>query len=176
MVSPWILIWGCSTALAGWTVVGEPEVGFHATGSPGFLTIEAEGKTLTLSEDDGALRFTVPMNTVKTGIELRDSHMRDTYVEVASFPEVAITLDPAAVAWPSADQKKSKGEVDGSFEAHGVSMPVRISYTAKWTSDGVRIDASFPYDVREHGIEIPSYMGVTIAPEMTARVDVVLKP
>jgi len=157
-------------AQAGMTVDGKPRVVFHAEGSPGFLTFDGKTSELTVEDDGTTLSFIVPMDTVETGLSLRDQHMRDNYVETAKYPNVVLKVAKADVSWP--DSGKSKGEVKASFTAHGVDKPVTVTYTIKRSGEGYQVKASFPFDTQAHGMEIPVYAGVTIKPAMTADVDV----
>ncbi|MEO0606037.1 MAG: YceI family protein, partial [Myxococcota bacterium] len=116
------------------------------------------------------IAFTVPMDTVETGISLRDQHMRDTYVETATYPTVVLAFAKADVTWP--DAGSSEGKVQATFTAHGVEKSVPVAYTIKRSKETYKVKASFPFNTSEHGIEIPKYLGVTIKPAMTTDVTV----
>jgi len=163
----------CSNAaLAGFKIDGKPKVVFNATGSPGFLTFEGVTRDITLADDGEKLVFTVPVDTLDTGIEVRDDHMRRTYVQTDQFPNAIITLSRAGVTWP--ESGSSEGTVKGVFQLHGVDQEVEITYSIKRVKTAYRVKASFPFNTSKHGIEIPSYLGVTIAPEMDGEVTVEL--
>jgi len=157
-----------SPAWAGYSVTGTPKVGFQATGS--VMDMEGVGHSVTLADDGTNLAFTVPMATVTTDNSLRDEHMHDNYVEVAKFPNAVISFPRAAVKLPAGDGEKVSGSVGGTFMVHGVNQPVSITYTAKRAKGVTKVDAKFAFDVSKHGISIPSYLGVTIEPAMTATV------
>ncbi|MEM6928736.1 MAG: YceI family protein [Myxococcota bacterium] len=157
------------------TIDGKPRVVFHAEGSPGFLTFEGVTRQLTLEADGDTLTFIVPMDTVQTGIALRDQHMRDTYVETATFPDVALTVRRADVRFPEAGQRH-EGTLSGTFTAHGVTRDVAVAYTIREKKGRFTIEASFPFDTSAHDIAIPSYLGVTIRSAMRAEVDVTIVP
>ena len=55
-----------------------------------------------------------------------------------------------------------------------MTREIDVDYAIKHTRAGFKIDASFDFDVTEHGITIPSYLGVTIEPAMRAEVSMVL--
>ena len=167
-----LLLSAAPSAWAGMTM-NKSKITFNATGSPGFLTFEGVSKEATLSESDGSLVFTVPMSSVDTGIALRDEHMRDTYVEVAQFPNAELKLTRAEVTWPD-EGGKSSGELKGAFTAHGVTVEVPVTYSIKNAKGTYKVSASFPFNTQELGIAIPSYLGVTIDPAMTADVSLEL--
>lgn len=155
-------------------LAGAPKVSFFAKGSPGALDIEGKTSVVVFTDDGTTLTFKVPMATVSTGIELRDQHMRDNYVEVAKYPEITLTLAKADVKWPAPDGEETSGTVAGSFTTHGVTQPVEIAYSVKPGKKGMVVEASFPYDVTQHGIAIPSYLGVTIDPAQRVEVKITL--
>lgn len=161
-----------SVADASTTIGPKPKISFMATGSPGFLDIEGESDTITVTDDGTTLTFVVPMASVSSGISLRDDHMNDNYVEVAKFPNATLSLGKAGVTWPATVGEAATGTVKGTFNVHGVDQPVDISYTVKKSKTGYRVNAKFPFDCVQHGIAIPSYLGVTVDPKMTAVVQV----
>lgn len=158
------------SAAAALKVEGKPKVSFFATGSPGFLDIEGVSGTAVVTDDGTKLSFAVPMTSVSTGISLRDEHMQNEYVKVAQFPNATLTVDKAAVQWGAAVGEKKTGSVPGEFNIHGVAKPVTVAYTTSKTKTGWKITGKFDFDVAQHGIAIPSYLGVTVDPKMRAEV------
>lgn len=157
-------------AAAGLKTTGKPAVSFFAEGSPGFLDIEGTSSTLTTTDDGTKLTFTVPMSTVKTGIDLRDDHMNNEYVQIATYPNAVMTLNKADVKWPDASTSKTSGTVAGTFNIHGKDQAVSVAYTINKTSSGHKVSSSFKFDCSKAGITIPAYMGVTVDPKMEAKV------
>lgn len=153
-------------AAAAPTVVGKPKLTFVATGSPGFLSIEGVTDTLSVTEADGRLTFTVPMETVSSGIALRDEHMNHNYVQIDKFPNAVIDFAKAEVTWPS--DGNFTGTVAANFTMHGVTQPVTVGYTITRTKAGWKVKGRFDYDVNAHGITIEPYMGISFDPKMYA--------
>jgi polyisoprenoid-binding protein YceI len=147
-------------AWAGMTLVGKPKVGFLMTGN--MLNGEGESSSVTLKDDGEKLVFTVPMSTVSTGITLRDDHMRKNFVHTDQYPDVALAIPKAGVTWPAAVGESTKGTATAAFTAHGVTLDVPVTYTIKKAKDSLKVTASFPFDVKAHGIdEALSYMGIS---------------
>lgn len=157
-------------AMAGMTIDGKPKVTFFASGSPGFLDIEGETNTMTLADDGTKLTFTVPMTTVKTGIDMRDEHMNEKYVEVGTYPNAILSFAKADIKWPVNVGESSTGTVASTFNVHGKDQPVSVSYTVSKTKTGYRVKAKFNYDAAASGIAIPDYMGITVDPKQRAEV------
>jgi len=156
-------------AFAGMNVTGKPKVSFSAAGNPGALDIEGEADTVTAADDGTTLTITVPMASVHTGIDLRDEHMNDKFVQIAQFPNVTLAIPKASIQWPTDTGKGVDGTVTGSFTAHGVSKDVPVTYNVRKSKLGYRVNAKFDFDVTQHGIEIPSYLGITVDPKMHAQ-------
>lgn len=155
---------------AGMQLEGKRKISFFAVGSPGFLSIEGKTEEITLEDDGTALTFTVPMDTVETGMGLRDSHMRKKFVQTDQFPNVTLVVQRDQVEWPSG--ATTKGTLTAAFTAHGVTKDVEVAYTVKEIKTGLRITAEFPFNTSEHGIEIPSYKLVEVDPAMRAEVTI----
>lgn len=157
-------------AWAGMTLAGAPKVTFFAVGNPGFLDIEGVTNQMTVADDGTKLTFTVPMATVETGIDLRDDHMNNKYVEVATYPNVVLTLDKASVTWPAAVGESASGTAKATFTIRDVTQPADVTYTVKKSKTGYKVNAKFTFDVSKHGIAVPSYLGVTVESAMRAEV------
>lgn len=157
-----------SNAHAALQVEGKPKVTFHAEGSPGALDIEGKTNALVLTDDGTTLTFHVRMETVDTGIPVRDHHMNEKYVETAKYPEVTLAVPKAAIPLPTATGEATNGTIKGTFTAHGVPQEVDVAWDVRKSKTGWRMHAKFPFDVQAHGIEIPSYLGVTVDPAMRA--------
>lgn len=149
---------------------GQQKISFFATGSPGFLDIEGVTNTISVADDGSKLSFTVPMTSVKTGIDLRDEHMCNEFVQVAQYPNAVLALDRAAVKMPANVGDKTKGTVTGDFNIHGVSQPVSVAYQIQRSNTGYKVTGKFDFDTSKSGIEIPSYLGVTVDSKMRAEV------
>jgi polyisoprenoid-binding protein YceI len=161
-----------AVAMAGMSVTGKPKIAFFATGSPGFLDIEGTSSSMTATDDGSTLTFVVPMSTVSTGISMRDDHMNNEYVQIGQYPNATLAIAKSGVTWPAASGEKKSGTVSGNFTVHGVTKPVSVSYTATKTSTGYKVTGKFNFDVAQHGITIPAYLGVTVDPKMKAEVTV----
>lgn len=156
-----------SVALAAgtWTRASDAKITFSARGTAGF---KLAGTTDQLSvADDGAnLTFTVPLKTVKTGIDLRDRHMNDKYLETQKFPDATLVLPRAGLKVPSRDGETTQGEVTGKLTVHGVTRDQAVRYTAQRVDGAQRVSASFRMNFRDHGVNVPSYLGVTVKPDV----------
>lgn len=157
-------------AFAAFEAAGPAKIVFNATGSPSFLDIEGATSDVAVTDDGTSLRFTVWLDTVTTGIELRDEHMKSKFHQTDRFPTADLVVSRDGVKWPTELGKAETGTLQAPFTAHGTSETVKVDYTVRKSKAGWNIRATFPFDISRHGIEVPSYLGVTVEPAMNADV------
>lgn len=157
-----------SAADAQFVRSGAPDVSFKASGPAGF---KIEGKTSDLSVVDGAntLSVTVPLVALATGIELRDRHMREKYLEVQKYPQAELSVPRASLKIPTAGQETSD-ETQGTLRLHGQTHPVKFNYRAKRSGDSFAVQGTMRVNMNEYGINVPSYLGITVKPEVEVAV------
>lgn len=144
---------------------GTPNVQFSAVGPAG-LKIVGTTHELDLRESDAAVVISVPLANLDTGISLRNKHMREKYLEVDKYPRAELTVARADVHLPEAGAETS-GEAPGTMAIHGVSRPVRFSFRVKRDGAGIHVTGSVHVNINDHGILVPSYLGVTVKPDVT---------
>jgi polyisoprenoid-binding protein YceI len=148
-----------TTALADLRVSKVNELQFNATGPAG-LKIAGQTTKLEVTEAGDQVTLRVPLDTVDTGIELRNSHMKEKYLETGKFPVAELKV-PRAALKEGAGQKTT-----GTFTVHGQAREVTVTYDVTRTADGLEVKASFDLNINNHGITVPSYLGVTVKPDM----------
>lgn len=134
-----------------------------------------EAKTKNLSGDlavagdsqtvQGAL--TVDLQTLETGIGLRDRHLKDNYLEVAKGPEYS----EARLQDIRVERLDGKTTFRGVLTLHGQKREVSGTAQIKPDGNGYRMQASFPLKVSDFQIPEPTYLGVGVADEITVRVN-----
>lgn len=131
-------------------------------------------------ENRGTFRFAVPIKTLRTGIDLRDDHLRSAYwLDGDKFPNV--TFEGRGIK----SVGRNKYEVSGTFTLHGVSKSRTITIRAQEiegarakklglaeTPDGswLRIRGSFPVKLSEHGVQIPDMAAAKVNDKWTVKV------
>lgn len=133
---------------------------FQAIG-PGGLKIDGEGGGLTASEDGGVIKLSVPISTLKTGIDLRDSHMKDKYLEAGKHPTAEMKIKRADLKFP-ADNASSTGNVQAEFTFHGTTKPVKVDYKVDRTGSDFHVQGNFEVAIDQYKIEQPCYLGVCV--------------
>lgn len=146
----------------------EGAVSFFAKGPAG-LKIEGKTSEISVSEQAGKVHFVVPLANLDTGISLRNKHMREKYLEVAKYPNAELVVDRGALKLPD-DGKDTAGAVSGSMSIHGKTQPVKVTYKVHRSGATYQFEGSVPLDIGKFGIDIPSYAGVTVKPDIDVTV------
>jgi polyisoprenoid-binding protein YceI len=156
-----------SISAAGHAALSSPSnahVSFRASGPAG-LTIEGTTPDLKAAEDGGNLVIVVPLSNLTTGISLRDQHMRDKYLEVAKYPDTTLTVARAALKIP-AGAEHVEGDAPGTLQLHGQTRPVSVHYLAARDGDAFAASGRFRVNMTDFGVNVPSYLGVTVKPDV----------
>jgi polyisoprenoid-binding protein YceI len=151
----------------------ESNVTFQATGKPGFLKINGEGAhvagTAHLADGKVSGEFDVVIDELKTGIDLRDEHMKEKYLKAKEFPKAHLVLDKAAVA----PKGKTTVPFTGKLTLKGVEKPVEGELTVDLDEASAKGQATFDLKLSDFAIDIPVYLGVTVAEKVAVAVDFV---
>ncbi len=156
-----------TAAFAGWTQTGEATAGFTGTGPAGFK-LDGKTKAVTVKDDGKSLTVVVGLKDLETGIALRDKHMRDKYIEVDKHPDATLAVPLDALKVPE-DGKSLEAEARGTFTVHGVSKEMAFKYKASCKGGTCDVEGTAGANFKNHGISVPSYMGITVKPDITVR-------
>lgn len=132
----------------------------------GDIAMSAENPT-TVTGD-----LVVDLQTLETGIGLRDRHMRTKYLEVERGPEFA----KAHVREIRLDQPTGKTTFHAVLALHGQTKEVNGTADIKADAGGYKLTASFPVRVSEFGIPEPTYLGVGVKDQVEIRVNLAAMP
>ncbi len=151
------------TALAALGQAESASVTFTALGPAG-LRIEGKTSELDVKETEGVVTIGVPLAHLDTGISLRNKHMREKYLEVDKYPRAELTVNRTELKLPLGGGDTA-GRIPGTMTIHGKTRPVTVDFTAKSSGGGkYAVVGSTHIDVKEYGIDVPSYLGVTVKP------------
>ncbi|MFN7728965.1 MAG: YceI family protein [Bdellovibrio sp.] len=104
-----------------------------------------------------ATNIKVPMDSLKTGIELRDRHMKEKYIETTKFPDAEL-IEATGTA----------GKGRGKLKFHGVEKEITGTYKIV----GNEMQAEFPIKLSEFGITGIRYMGVGVKDDVKVTITV----
>ena len=118
----------------------------------------------------GSLR--VDLQTLETGIAVRDRHMRETYLEVEKGPEFAVaTFDQIRI-----EKMDGKSTFKGTLLLHGQKQEVTGTADLQQRDGRIRVQAQFPIKVSSFQIPKPTYLGVGVRDEIQVKVVMTVEP
>ena len=141
---------------------------------------EFEGKSKSLQGlidlDKNLLDFYLDLNTLDTGIGLRDKHMRENYLETEKFPFAEFTGKLSSVQKPVPGQSQQVTAV-GKFKIHGVERDITVKGNLLPQSNGsLVLEAKFTVLLSDYKIEIPKLVFYELAPEQEVTLKATLNP
>ena len=140
-------------------------VEFVAVGKPGFLKINGKKAALKghATQDGSQINglFEVKLDDFETGIETRDEHMKDKYLETKKFPTATLQVKNLAVTPSGSPDVAFKGDLT----LHGVTKEISGTAKVSWQNAGkdADVDAHFEITLSDFKIDIPQYLGVKVA-------------
>ncbi len=157
---------------------------FLAVGTPSMLKIRGKVKggsdakplegTLVLEGEKltGTAKF--GLDTLETGISLRDRHMKEKYLETAKFPKAELAFSDFKLTpeLQKGDGEASKVPFKGKLTIHGVPQEVSGLVDIKKKGSDLSLAFTFSTKITAHGIPSPGFMGVTVAEEVEISVKV----
>ncbi len=109
----------------------------------------------------GDVDFYIDLNTISTGISLRDEHMRESYLETKKYP-FAEFVGKLNGFNPSVNDTQNV-IVSGEFTIHGVKKQRTIQGRLLLNGDTLSIEANWPVLLSDHNISIPKIMFLKLA-------------
>ena len=154
-------------ASAKLTSVGQSDIKFLAVGPAG-MKINGKSDDLAVEEKDGKLVFTAALTDLKTGIGLRDKHLRG-YLKTDQHPNAKLVVDKGKLKTPD-EGKTNNGNAAGQFTLNGVTKPVKFSYRARRNGNDYDVQGLTQIDIRDFKVEVPCYLGVCVEPTVKIKV------
>ena len=117
--------------------------------------------------------FEVDLNSLDTGIGLRNRHMRENYLHTDKHP-----FTHFSGKLTSAEQRDNgvyQVGVDGTMFIHGVEKPVAVDGQMIPAENGFRIQTRFTVALSDYDIEIPQLMFMKIDENMRLELDFFVK-
>jgi polyisoprenoid-binding protein YceI len=137
--------------------------------------------TLTLASSSPPARLegelVSDLATIDTGIDLRNRHLRENYLEVGKGPGYdKAVLSQIRLADAAGADFAGRTAFTGTLRLHDVSKPVSGSADVRRSGSGVEIVATFPLLLLDFGIEPPQYMGVGVGNKLMVKVSFQASP
>lgn len=154
-------------------------VEFLCIGNPSALKIKGEkakvqGLVFNTENILGA-KLKVDLNEFVTGIDMRDEHMKEKYFETNKPENRYATLEIINLNIPESFWKKNeefKGEFKGKLTLHNVVKDIsgKITFSPYKKGAEVITVSNFPIKLSDYKIEVPSFVGITVAEDVNVEV------
>ena len=144
----------------------KPGGGFEAKSNSlaGSLTL-AGGTPLAVGGE-----LAVDLKTIDTGIDLRNQHLREKYLEVAKAGFDKAVLSELRLTDATGETFDGKTGFTATLRLHGVSKPISGNAEIHHVGDAARVAASFALTLTDFGVEPPQYMGVGVGSRLAVKV------
>lgn len=158
------------------------DVEFLAVGRPSAIKIHGVAKegngekpvrgTLKLDGLSVAGTAKLKLDTFDTGMDLRNRHMREKYLETQKFPEAEISITKLVLPEAFRGEKSSAEGIpfEGTLTLHGTKKPISGTAKARKEAASLALDFSFKVPMTDYGIEPPSFMGITVKDDVAVTV------
>jgi polyisoprenoid-binding protein YceI len=91
--------------------------------------------------------------------------MREKYLETDKFPTAELTVVRSALQMPQ-DRAEVNATATAQMTIHGQTKPVTIRYRATRAGTTYRVQGTTHLNMNDYGVNVPSYMGVTVKPDV----------
>lgn len=154
--------------------LGEGKTQFLALGNPGFLKIKGKGTaprgTLTISAGKLNGKVSVDLKSLDTGMSLRNQHMKEKYLQVEKFPVAQLEFKNAPIGgeWSLTKPALKEKKIPATLTLHGQSQTVEVVASV---NDEGELKSTVETNVSDFNIDIPTFMGVTVADKVKIEVE-----
>ncbi len=159
----------------------ESNVEFTAIGKPSLIRINGTGGKLKGSVSFAnliiAAEFIVPLDTVVTGVSLRDKHLKEKYLETDKFPEAILQITDLKTTTDFLNHEGAQKDLPfkGNLKIHGQESPVEGTADINSDQKNIFVHAQTKTNITAHKIDLPNYLGIKVADEVEIKVDFKIK-
>ncbi len=155
----------------------EGKVEFVAIGKPSLLKIHGVGAApkgnfaIQGSSVSGRVEFA--LQTLDSGIEMRDKHMKEKYLELEKFPVATLEIKNLILPRPAPEGDFAMEGVafEGPLTLHGLTKPVKGTAKIARAGGQMLVEAEFGLKITDFAIPIPNFAGIAIADEVKIHVE-----
>ncbi len=121
-------------------------------------TMKATGSATVSGNKVSAKNIVVDLKSMTTGLDLRDDHAKNKYMEVSKYPEAVLV-----------EAVGENGKGTGKLKFHGKENPISGTFTVQ---GGKMLNATFKIKLSDYGISDISYKGIGVEDEVKVEVQV----
>lgn len=151
---------------------GKSQVDFEGTGKPSMLKIHgtSEEKLNGFFVFDGKKfsgKAIFDLASLDTGIDIRNDHMKNRYLEVSKFPKAELEIKEISFTRDFNPQSfKVAGPFKGVLQLHGISHPVagKINLNAK--EGELEVECEYSLSIIDFKIQRPAYANISMTDDV----------
>jgi polyisoprenoid-binding protein YceI len=154
----------------------QSKVEFKAIGMPSSLKIVGVSNQLDggLTFQDGFLsgEAILKLETLETGIKLRDDHMKNKYLQIAQYPFAKLKLKQLAIKQGIITEISLKEiPFEGELELHGVTKPIQGVLSLQGDKSKFSVVSVFKIKSGDFQIDTPKFAGITLASDIDLKIE-----
>ncbi len=129
--------------------------------------------------------FALDLASLKTGIDKRDEHMRDNFLETSKYPTAMLTIDKVTKASDKMlmDGKTLTVDAEGTLSLHGAKQTVQLkditvtyfdeseATKGRLPGDLLIVNGGFSLNLPDYNIEVPQFIFLKLAETIKVSVD-----
>lgn len=162
VISIILLLFGCLNAVSAQTFSTESgKVEFLSEASLESFTGISENVNGEINLSEKTIDFYVDLNTLSTGVKLRDEHMRENHLNTEEFPFAEFTGE--LIGFDSAVQDTQSVIAKGNFTIRGKSKPMEIHGKLFMNGKSLHLIANWEVRLEDHAIPRPQFLFLKIS-------------
>ncbi len=125
----------------------------------------------------------VDMRTLDTGINLRNTHMRENHLHTKDYPYSVFNLKSIEGASSLKPGEKVNFTAKGEFELHGVKREIEIPLQAEWSqntketpvkgaAEAIHITGEFSVALADYKIPLPQFLFMKLSDTQIVKIDI----
>ena len=137
-------------------------------GPSGTLQLKPQGANILIN---GSLAFLI--DSLKTGISMRDRHMKEKYLETGKYSEARLTLKDFSTSADVLGEGDQSFAFTGMLFLHGLEKEVKgqiNTHRNAGAASEVVIATNFKIKLTDFAVSVPSFAGITVADEVDIKV------
>ena len=151
------------------------QIDFMAEGKPAFVkangSVLLKNTNLVIKDKIISGKIEIDLNSLNSGIELRDEHLKNKYLMTTQYPIATLTLKNKQMLSFNDEEQVIKGHLN----FHGKSRDVNI--VTKFKNQGSQFisNGKFELKLSDFGVDLPSFQGITAADKVTIKTKLLLE-
>jgi polyisoprenoid-binding protein YceI len=169
MLSASLILYFSAPSFAKSYQVEDGDTSFTAKAKSQILKITGEGARpsglITQNKDQTTGQIKIKLDDFKTGINLRDEHMKNKYLEVKTYPEAELEIQ-------AVDLKAQT--FTGVLSLHGVKKKIEGGLQTKFSEGHAKVESQFQIHLSDFQIPTPSFMDIQLVDQVDVKVNLSL--